>query len=64
MEAANEACDDGAKNVALATAYGRAVRTSVCTKAPYCGDGHVQASFEDCDGSLNCSTNCTAGVPH
>ena len=63
-KAANEACDDGAKNVALASAYGKTVCTSVCTKAPYCGDGHVQSTFEDCDGSLNCSATCTSSVPH
>ncbi|MEP6467125.1 MAG: DUF4215 domain-containing protein, partial [Parafilimonas sp.] len=60
----NEACDDGAKNVALASAYGKAVCTSACTKAPYCGDGHVQSAFEDCDGSLNCSSNCTPSAVH
>ncbi|MEI9940520.1 MAG: hypothetical protein WDO69_25175 [Pseudomonadota bacterium] len=62
VKASNEACDDGPKNVALATAYGRTVCTSVCTKAPYCGDAHVQAAFEDCEGSFGCSASCTTRV--
>jgi len=60
----NEQCDDGAANVALATAYGRTVCTSVCTKAPYCGDGRVQSAFEDCDGTVGCSSTCTSSIPH
>jgi len=59
-----EACDLGVKNVALATAYGKTVCTSVCTKAPYCGDGRVQSSFEDCDGTTGCSATCTSSIPH
>jgi len=61
----NEQCDLGAKNIALASAYGVSVCTSVCTQAPYCGDGRVQSSFgEECDGSPDCSANCSASVVH
>jgi fibro-slime domain-containing protein len=59
-----EQCDSGSKNVALATAYGKMVCTSVCTKAPYCGDGRVQTTFEDCDGTIGCSSSCTSSIPH
>ncbi|MEP7052563.1 MAG: hypothetical protein ABJB12_19505, partial [Pseudomonadota bacterium] len=52
----NEQCDKGASNVALATAYGPGVCTTTCKNAPFCGDGHVQASFEECEGNLNCSS--------
>jgi fibro-slime domain-containing protein len=61
----NEACDLGAKNMLLVSAYGKNVCTNVCTQAPYCGDGRVQASFgEDCDGSIDCTLACASSIPH
>ena len=43
-----EVCDDGANTGAYGTC------TSDCKLAPYCGDGKLQADFEECDeGELN-----------
>lgn len=48
MLAGNEICDDGDKN---GTGYG--ICTAECTPGPRCGDGIVQAEFEECDNQLN-----------
>ncbi len=59
-----EQCDFGAANVALATAYGPGVCTSVCIWAPYCGDGRIQSQFgEECDGGGICTATCRVIIP-
>ena len=50
-----EQCDNGARNVPLANAYGPGVCTLACTVAPYCGDGIVEPAFgEQCEGDGGC----------
>ncbi len=57
VTAGTEQCDNGTNNVAPATAYGAGVCTTNCTLAPFCGDGHVQASDgEQCDNGSNLAT--------
>jgi fibro-slime domain-containing protein len=59
-----EACDNGANNVPLATAYGPGICTVACTAAPYCGDGVVQSAFgEECDGTQGCTATCSKEPP-
>jgi fibro-slime domain-containing protein len=54
-----EKCDNGSKNVPLATAYGANLCTTACTPAPYCGDGIVEPQFgEQCDGQPGCNSSC------
>jgi fibro-slime domain-containing protein len=61
-----EACDQGASNKPLATAYGSGVCTTTCALAPYCGDAIPQKQFgEQCDNGTNdgsygtCTPTCT-----
>jgi len=55
--AGTEKCDNGAKNVATAMAYGPGVCTTDCTPAPSCGDAVVEAQFgEQCDDGTNLAT--------
>jgi len=59
----DEECDEGAKNGAAG--YGGC--TKQCKRGSYCGDGHVDAPYEDCDDSINvsqyggCAPGCKAG---
>jgi fibro-slime domain-containing protein len=54
-----EACDDGTSNVPAAGAYGAGVCTQSCSNAPRCGDGRVDAAFdEECDGGSGCTASC------
>ena len=51
-----EVCDDGVNDGSYGTCK------SDCTLAPHCGDGIVQAGFEDCDeGPQNGSGSCPSG---
>jgi fibro-slime domain-containing protein len=57
-----EACDNGANNQPVSTAYGTGICTTACTAAPYCGDGIVQSQFgEQCDSTPGCSSTCKTG---
>jgi fibro-slime domain-containing protein len=60
-----EQCDNGANNVAQASAYGSGVCVALlCTPAPFCGDGIVQAQFgEQCDSTVNCNSMCQKTGP-
>jgi fibro-slime domain-containing protein len=65
IAAGTEQCDNGPSNVpASSNPYGRGVCTDMCTLAPYCGDGVVQAQFgEKCDTMPNCDANCQPTKP-
>ncbi|HEY4118245.1 MAG TPA: hypothetical protein VGM56_10325, partial [Byssovorax sp.] len=59
------ACDNGAANQPVATAYGPGICTTACTFAPYCGDDRTQSQFgEQCDGQANCDAMCKIEMPH
>ncbi len=54
----DEACDDGVND----SSYGSC--NVDCTWGPFCGDGNVDAGFEDCDDGVNLSpygTGCAPG---
>ncbi len=54
-----EACDQGSGNSRAADAYGNAICTSTCARAPRCGDGRVDPAFgEACDGGPGCTSAC------
>lgn len=60
---ADEECDDGKDN-GPARHNGC---TTECKRGPYCGDGHTDPPFEDCDDSVNlsqyggCAPGCKTG---
>lgn len=53
--ASDEICDDGPNNTTVSPPpYGKC--SSDCkTRGPHCGDGHVDAGFEQCDDGVNTS---------
>jgi fibro-slime domain-containing protein len=53
----DEDCDDGVND----GSYGSC--TPDCRLGPYCGDGDLQASFEECDDGINLTTYSKTGQP-
>ena len=63
MKNGPEQCDLG-DGMNKANPYGVGQCSTSCTKAPYCGDGFLQAGQgEQCDGSANCDNSCQVIVP-
>lgn len=62
VENGDELCDDGVN--ASVYAFGVAGCAPGCVEPPYCGDGEVQSSFEECDegedGNDDSYNGCTA----
>ena len=52
-----EQCDLGGANEG--NPYGMGKCSTLCTPAPYCGDGRIQTTFgEACDSTVGCSGVC------